>query len=79
MTLRRRVKRLVALLRNRRLDRELDEEILAHLEMAESDAQSRPGCRRKKPGGKCAVASGASSRSRKRISTGAAPGGSKRF
>jgi predicted permease len=38
MTLRRRVKRLVALLRNERLDRELDEEIQAHLEMAELDA-----------------------------------------
>ena len=49
MTLRRRVKRLVALLRNERLDRELDEEIQAHLEMAELDAIARPLAEKARP------------------------------
>ena len=41
MTLRRGVGRLVALTRKRRLDRELEDEILAHLELAERDAVAR--------------------------------------
>jgi predicted permease len=41
MTLRRAVERLLALVRNRRLDGDLDDEILAHLELAERDAVSR--------------------------------------
>ncbi|MGO8736606.1 MAG: ADOP family duplicated permease [Terriglobia bacterium] len=41
MTLRRAVERLLALVRRRRLDRELENEILAHLELAERDAMAR--------------------------------------
>ncbi len=38
MKLRSAVARLLALFRKRKLDRELDDEILAHLELAELDA-----------------------------------------
>lgn len=41
MTLRRRISRLLALFRKSRLDRELDAEVLAHLELAERDAMAR--------------------------------------
>ena len=41
MTLRRRLERLAALVRAGRLDRELDDEIRAHLELAERDALAR--------------------------------------
>jgi predicted permease len=41
MTMRRAVAGLLALVRKRRLDRELDSEILAHLELAERDAMLR--------------------------------------
>ena len=41
MTLRRAVERLLALLRKRRLDGELDDEILAHLELAEREGVAR--------------------------------------
>ncbi len=41
MTLRRVVQRLMALMRKRRLDRELEDEILAHLELAQRDALAR--------------------------------------
>ena len=41
MTLRRAVAGLVALMRRRRLDRELEDEILAHIELAERDALAR--------------------------------------
>jgi len=41
MTLRRAVAGLLALMRQRRLDRELDNEVLAHLELAERDAMAR--------------------------------------
>ncbi len=41
MTLRRHLARLAALFRARRLDRELDDEIRAHLELAERDALAR--------------------------------------
>ena len=41
MNLRYRVARLLALLRVRALDRELDDEVLAHLELAERDARAR--------------------------------------
>ena len=38
MTIRRLVEELLALVRKRELDRELEDEILAHLELAERDA-----------------------------------------
>jgi hypothetical protein len=41
VTIRRRLARLWALVRASRLDRELDNEIQAHLEMAERDALAR--------------------------------------
>ncbi len=41
MTLRRRVARVLALFRRSRLERELDDEVLAHLELAERDALAR--------------------------------------
>jgi len=41
MTLRRRLARLIALVRHDRLDRELNDEVLAHLELAERDALAR--------------------------------------
>jgi putative ABC transport system permease protein len=41
MTVRRAVERLLALVRRRHLDRELENEILAHLELAERDAMAR--------------------------------------
>ena len=41
MTVRRAVERVAALLRNRRLDAELESEILAHLELAQRDALAR--------------------------------------
>src|SRR6266540_971236 len=41
MTVRRAGERLAALLRKRTLDRELDGEIIAHMEMAERDAAAR--------------------------------------
>ena len=56
MTLRREVERLVALMRKRRLDRELEGEILAHLELAERDAW-RAVYRRGRPAPQPAAAS----------------------
>ena len=41
MAVRRGVQRLLALARRRRLDRELENEVLAHLELAERDALAR--------------------------------------
>src|ERR1035441_7048776 len=41
MTLRRATAGLLALLRHRRLDRELDDEVVAHIELAERDARAR--------------------------------------
>ena len=41
MTLRRRLARVLALFRANRLERELDDEVLAHLELAEHDARAR--------------------------------------
>ncbi len=41
MTIRRLVEGMLALMRKRRLDRELEDEILAHLELAERDAMAR--------------------------------------
>jgi len=41
MSVRRALERLLALVRRRRLDRELENEILAHLELAERDAMAR--------------------------------------
>ncbi|HWI17696.1 MAG TPA: permease prefix domain 1-containing protein, partial [Vicinamibacterales bacterium] len=41
MTLRRAVARLTALFRRNRLERELDDEVIAHLELAELDARER--------------------------------------
>ena len=41
MTLRRRLLRMLALFRKSRLERELEDEVAAHLELAERDAMAR--------------------------------------